>query len=133
MVQVRQETMGGVPFVIVKQALPSRSSHFIVSGRWDTLDDDTVLLLRFAQISEKFCLQMGDIVIKLRQLVRKCIRLGLVADSDTASQFLSRQQRGAMAASVPMMEMGGLGREKPEITCNGYSMPIRAVSHITST
>jgi hypothetical protein len=42
-------------------------------------NDDTVLVLRFARISEKLRLEMGDIAIKLLQLVRKRIRLGLVA------------------------------------------------------
>lgn len=41
MVQVRQETKGGIPFVIVNRCL-----RFIVSGQWDTLNDDTVLILR---------------------------------------------------------------------------------------
>jgi len=69
MVQVRQETKGGIPFVIVNQALSTRFLHFIVSGWLDTLNNDTVLILRFARISEKFHLQMGDITIKLFQLV----------------------------------------------------------------
>jgi hypothetical protein len=68
----------GVPFVIVNQALPSRFLRIIGSGRWDTLYDDTVLILRFARISEKFRLQMGDIAIKLLELHRKRIRLGLI-------------------------------------------------------
>jgi hypothetical protein len=48
MVQVRQENKGvGVPFVILNQLLLSRFL-FIGSGRLATLNDDTVLILRFA-------------------------------------------------------------------------------------
>lgn len=75
MVQVRQENKGvGVPFVILNQLLLSRFL-FIGSGRLATLNDDTVLILRFARSGEKFR-QMRDIAIKLLQLVRKRIRLG---------------------------------------------------------
>lgn len=63
--------------MILNQLLLSRFL-FIGSGRLATLNDDTVLILRFARSGEKFR-QMRDIAIKLLQLVRKRIRLGLVA------------------------------------------------------
>jgi hypothetical protein len=75
MLQVRQENKGvGVPFVILNQLLLSRFL-FIGSGRLATLNDDTVLILRFARSGKKFR-QMRDIAIKLLQLVRKRICLG---------------------------------------------------------
>jgi hypothetical protein len=49
--------------VIVNQVLPSRFPRFIGTGR-ATLNDNTVLILSFARISEKFCVQMGNIAIK---------------------------------------------------------------------
>ena len=64
--------------MILNQTFPSRLLHIIGPGRWPTLNDNTVLLLRFSQVSEKFRLQMGDIAIKLLKLIRKCICLGLV-------------------------------------------------------
>jgi hypothetical protein len=73
------ETKLGVPFVILNQTFPSRLLRIIGPGRWPTLNDNTVLLLRFSRVSEKFRLQMGDIAIKLLKLIRKRIRLGLVA------------------------------------------------------
>src|SRR5258707_5687106 len=74
-IQIRQENKRCVLLVLVNRFIPSRYLHLIGSSRWATLDDDTTLILRFSRISEKFCLQMGDIAIKLLKLVRKRIIL----------------------------------------------------------
>jgi hypothetical protein len=60
------------PFVILNQDqdLPSGFLRFIGPGRWATLNDNTILILRLARISEKFRLRMRDIAIELLQLVR---------------------------------------------------------------
>jgi hypothetical protein len=76
---------------------PMQALHVCLQGFGLEL---AVLNLRFAQISGKFCLQMGDIVIKFLQLVLKCIRIGPIADSNTASQFLGQKEEGGTGTTV---------------------------------
>lgn len=65
--------------MILNQELPSGFLRIIGPDRWATLNDNTILILRLARISEKFRLQMRDIAIELLQLVRERIRLWLIA------------------------------------------------------
>src|SRR5712672_1963463 len=58
MAQVGEENNnGGVPFVALNQALPSRFLRVIGSDQWATHSDNTVLVLRFARISKNLSLR----------------------------------------------------------------------------
>jgi hypothetical protein len=96
----RQEKSRNLPFVFLDRVLPSGFLQFIGSSRCATLNDYATLVLGFARISEKSRLQMGDIAIKLLQLIRERIRLGLIA------RFVIkyRRRRGR--------SIGGTGRER---------------------
>jgi hypothetical protein len=59
--------------------LPSHFLRFTGSGQRSTPNDNATLILGFARIGEKFRFEMGNVVIQLLELVRKCVRLGLVA------------------------------------------------------
>ena len=86
--------------MVLDRFLPSSLLRFFASCRCGALDDNTALVLGFARIGEDLRLEEGDVAIKLLELGRKSVRLGLVA-----RLVIEYGRRGGRS-------IGGAGRER---------------------